>query len=281
MRQRIVRCCSSAASTLNFAMLGIQLALFFTSVTVDAFATNHPVRPASGPFLRTCASVSLLATSSSSVESETAVSTMLPSTIAKVQSDVPYPIEDLSMRIGHGFDIHKMVPIEEAKQPVVISGVTIPHDPLPWLDVEGKYTSAPGSIYQTTLGLLAHSDGDVVYHSIVDAILGALTLPDIGQVFSDTDPYWRGCDSSQFMNFVYTQVLQHYGYRINNLDVTLILERPKVGKFVPQMKQNICDLLHTTPSRVNVKARTHERVDAVGQLRAVSCHVVAILEKIV
>jgi 2-C-methyl-D-erythritol 2,4-cyclodiphosphate synthase len=128
------------------------------------------------------------------------------------------------------------------------------------------------------LGVVAHSDGDVIYHSIVDAIFGALTLPDIGQVFQDTDPRWRGCDSSKFMEYA-QEVMAGYGYAIGNIDVTLILERPKVASFKPAMKENIVNLLQTTPGRVNIKARTHEQVDSVGELRSLSCHVVLTLER--
>jgi 2-C-methyl-D-erythritol 2,4-cyclodiphosphate synthase len=125
---------------------------------------------------------------------------------------------------------------------------------------------------------VAHSDGDVIYHSIVDAIFGALTLPDIGQVFQDTDPRWKGCDSSKFMEHAFG-VMDGYGYEIGNIDVTLILERPKVASFKPAMKENIVRLLKTTPGKVNIKARTHERVDSVGELRSLSCHVVLTLVK--
>jgi 2-C-methyl-D-erythritol 2,4-cyclodiphosphate synthase len=104
-----------------------------------------------------------------------------------------------------------------------------------------------------------------------------LTLPDIGQVFADTDPRWKGCDSSKFMEHAY-QTMKDYGYQIGNIDVTLILERPKVASFKPAMKENIVRLLHTTPGRVNIKARTHERVDSVGELRSLACHVVTTLE---
>jgi len=147
-----------------------------------------------------------------------------------------------------------------------------------WLDVEGKYVEK-GEIYETQLGVAAHSDGDVIYHSVVDAIFGALTLPDIGQVFQDTDPRWRGCDSSKFMEYA-CEVMEGYGYRIGNIDVTLILERPKVASFKPGMKDNIIRLLHTTPGRVNIKARTHEKMDSVGELRSLSCHVVLTLERV-
>lgn len=190
-----------------------------------------------------------------------------------------YEVEPVPIRIGHGFDIHRMAPLEEAGQPIVIGGVTITHKPQQWTDAEGKYV-AKGEIYETELGVVAHSDGDVVYHSIVDAIFGALTLPDIGQVFQDTDPRWKGCDSSKFMEHAYTVMKDTYGYQIGNLDVTLILERPKVASFKPSMKENIVKLLHTTPGRVNIKARTHEKVDSVGELRSVACHVVLTLEKL-
>ena len=192
----------------------------------------------------------------------------------------PYEIEPIPLRIGHGFDIHRMVPYSEAKQPIVVGGVVIDHVDQKWTDREGTYTGVPGSIYETQLGVLAHSDGDVIYHSIVDAIFGALTLPDIGQVFQDTDPRWRGCDSSKFMEHAYG-VMAYHGYRIGNVDVTLILERPKVANFKPRMKENIMRLLHTTSGRVNIKARTHERLDSVGELRSLSCHVVITLEKVV
>lgn len=190
-----------------------------------------------------------------------------------------YPIEPIPLRIGHGFDIHKMVPLSEAGQPIVVGGVVIEHEDQKWLDKEGAYADAPNSIYLTQLGVLAHSDGDVIYHSIVDAIFGALTLPDIGQVFQDTDPRWFHCDSSKFMEHAY-EVMRYYGYQIGNVDVTLILERPKVASFKPRMKENIVRLLHTTAGRVNIKARTHEKVDSVGELRSLSCHVVVTLEKV-
>jgi 2-C-methyl-D-erythritol 2,4-cyclodiphosphate synthase len=204
-----------------------------------------------------------------------------PSSIKSTSADdilkPPYDIEPLAIRIGHGFDIHRMAPVEEAGQPVVIGGVEITHKDQKWTDAEGKYVEK-GGIYETQLGVVAHSDGDVIYHSIVDAIFGALTLPDIGQVFQDTDPRWKGCDSSKFMEHAF-EVMDGYGYEIGNIDVTLILERPKVASFKPAMKENIVRLLKTTPGKVNIKARTHERVDSVGELRSLSCHVVLTLVK--
>jgi 2-C-methyl-D-erythritol 2,4-cyclodiphosphate synthase len=188
-----------------------------------------------------------------------------------------YEIEKIPIRIGHGFDIHRMAPLKVAGQPIVIGGVEITHPPQKWTDATGEYCGEKGGIYETVLGVVAHSDGDVIYHSIVDAIFGALTLPDIGQVFQDTDPRWKGCDSSKFMEHA-AAVMKGYGYKIGNIDVTLILERPKVASFKPAMKENILKLLDTTPGRVNIKARTHEQVDSVGELRSLSCHVVLTLE---
>ena len=113
--------------------------------------------------------------------------------------------------------------------------------------------------------------------AVVDALLGAMGLGDIGEHFANTDPRWKGCDSGKFMEHAGT-VMKEYGYKIGNIDVTLILERPKVASFKPAMKENIVRLLDTTPGRVNIKARTHERLDSVGELRSLSCHVVLTLE---
>lgn len=169
--------------------------------------------------------------------------------------------------VGHGYDIHRMASRDEAGQPVVISGVVFDGSDAP--DFE--------------LGCVAHSDGDVVYHSVVDAILGALTMPDIGQLFPDNDPRLRGANSEIFMTEAYAR-MRDRGYRVGNLDVTLICQKPRVnvehgGKQVKElMIDNLARLLQTDLSRVNVKARTHEKVDSVGECRALECHVVMILE---
>lgn len=130
------------------------------------------------------------------LSSRSLVSNNLRRYASDTTTTLDYEVEPVSIRIGHGFDIHRMSPIEQAGQPIVIGGVVIEHKDQKWLDAEGKYVEK-GEIYETQLGVEAHSDGDVIYHSIVDAIFGALTLPDIGQVFQDTDPRWRGCDSSK------------------------------------------------------------------------------------
>lgn len=154
------------------------------------------------------------------------------------------------MRIGHGFDLHRLEP----GLPLILGGVTLKHD----------------------RGCAGHSDGDAVYHCVVDAVLGALSLPDIGQLFPDTDPRFKGCASHVFMTAAYEN-MQERGYSIGNIDVTVILERPKMSPHKAVMRQNIADLLHTDVENVNVKAKTHEKVDAIGENRAVSVHAVAML----
>lgn len=245
------------------SLLFLVLSSYGLQSCCNAFASQSS-------YIKTRSNHLLFASTSSNGEEGAEISSLLrPS----------YDIEPIPLRIGHGFDIHKMVPLSEAGQPVVVGGVTIDHVDQKWIDKDGKYAENPGDIYETQLGVLAHSDGDVIYHSLVDAIFGALTLPDIGQVFQDTDPRWKGCDSSKFMEHAY-DVMKYYGYQIGNVDVTLILERPKVASFKPGMKANIVKLLHTTEGRVNIKARTHEKVDSVGELRSLSCHVVVTLEKV-
>lgn len=172
--------------------------------------------------------------------------------VNSIKLKMAFDDEDLPLRIGHGFDIHRL--IEGPK--LVIGGVTIPH----------------------TKGADAHSDGDAMYHSIVDAILGALTLPDIGQLFPDNDQKWKGADSSIFMEEAYKKMTER-GYKIGNLDITLILQSPKVKDIKPAMKANIVKLLRTTDGRVNIKARTHEKVDSIGEGNSYACHVVVMLQK--
>ena len=162
------------------------------------------------------------------------------------------------MRIGHGWDIHRLASREEAGQGCVIGGVSF--------DDTGF-----------ELGTVAHSDGDVLYHSLTDAILGALGLPDIGQLFPDNDPRWRGADSEAFMAEA-VRLMKLRGYRIMNVDVTLILQKPRVSALKAAMKENVVRICDTVPARVNIKARTHEKVDSIGEGRAMSCHVVCMLE---
>lgn len=156
----------------------------------------------------------------------------------------------LPFRIGHGFDLHRLEPGRE----LVIGGVTIEHD----------------------RGAAGHSDGDVVYHAATDAILGALGRPDIGQLFPDHDPQWQGADSRVFVAEA-DRVMREDGYVIGNLDVTVICQAPKLSPHKQQMRKNLAYLLGCEIQQVNLKGKTHEQVDAVGEGRAIECHVVVLL----
>jgi 2-C-methyl-D-erythritol 2,4-cyclodiphosphate synthase len=156
------------------------------------------------------------------------------------------------MRIGHGYDVHKLVEDRD----LVLGGVKIPFEK----------------------GLLGHSDADVLLHALSDALLGAAGLRDIGYHFPDTDPAYKGADSLELLRQV-KQKITLGGYRISNVDVTLIAQRPKVGKYIPQMAQNIADALEIALDRVNVKATTEEGLGFTGALEGISCHAVCVLDE--
>ncbi|MEM9913715.1 MAG: 2-C-methyl-D-erythritol 2,4-cyclodiphosphate synthase [Planctomycetota bacterium] len=165
------------------------------------------------------------------------------------QPDSPPP----HPRIGHGFDLHRLEP----GLPLVVGGVELEHD----------------------RGCAAHSDGDVVYHAVTDAILGALGQDDIGQLFPDDDPRWKGADSSVFVREAVMRMdgFPGGGYELGNLDITVILQTPKLSPHKAAMKAKLADLLHCEASRINLKGKTHEKVDALGENRAIACHVVVML----
>ena len=156
------------------------------------------------------------------------------------------------MRIGHGYDVHKLV---EGRD-LILGGVRIPFEK----------------------GLLGHSDADVLLHAVSDALLGAAGLRDIGYHFPDTDPAYKGADSLELLRQVGEKITQK-GYRISNVDVTLIAQRPKVGSCIPQMVQNIADALNLEADRVNVKATTEEGLGFTGRTEGISCHAVCLLEE--
>ena len=160
---------------------------------------------------------------------------------------------NLPFRIGHGFDLHRLEPGLK----LVVGGMHIEH----------------------THGCAAHSDGDVVYHSVVDAILGALAMDDIGQLFPDTDAKWKGADSVIFMEEA-VRKMNGAGYAVGNLDVTVILQRPKLSPHKAAIRANLARLLGCELSQVNLKGKTHEKVDAIGEGRAIGCHVVVLLVKV-
>ena len=164
------------------------------------------------------------------------------------------------LRIGHGYDLHRLEPPPPAGagRPFVLAGVRFEHP----------------------VGPVGHSDGVVDRIAVVDALLGALGLPDIGQAFPDTDPKWDGQDSAYFMGRA-REAVAACGFAVVNLDVTVICERPKLSPAKGAMIANIADLLGIARDRVNLKGKTHEKVDAIGEGRAVEVHVVALLSAMV
>ena len=156
------------------------------------------------------------------------------------------------MRIGHGYDVHKLV---EGRD-LILGGVKIPHE----------------------VGLLGHSDADVLLHAVSDALLGAAGLGDIGKHFPDTDPQYKGADSLKLLQIVGEKVAEA-GYRISNIDVTMIAQRPKLRPHIEQMEKNIAHALNLDARRVNVKATTEERLGFTGEELGMACHAVCLLEE--
>eukprot|EP00884_Botryococcus_braunii_P023613 jgi/Botrbrau1/9936/Bobra.0012s0033.1 len=157
----------------------------------------------------------------------------------------------LAYRVGHGFDLHRL---EEGPYKLILGGIEIPHD----------------------RGCIAHSDGDALLHTITDAILGALGQPDIGQLFPDNDPKWKGQTSDVFVKEA-VRLMREAGYVMGNLDATIILQKPKLSPHKETIRLNLCRLLEAHPSTVNLKAKTHEKVDSLGENRSIGCHAVVML----
>jgi 2-C-methyl-D-erythritol 2,4-cyclodiphosphate synthase len=153
-------------------------------------------------------------------------------------------------RIGHGFDLHRL----ESGPRLVLAGVVVSEDVHP----------------------VAHSDGDVVLHALVDALLGAMGWGDIGEHFPNTDPRWKDAPSRVFVETIYAKV-RAANYSIGNVDVTILAERPKLKAFKSQMVDSLAGMLGVAREQVNVKAGTNEGVDAVGRGEAVAAHAVALL----
>ena len=156
------------------------------------------------------------------------------------------------MRIGHGYDVHRLV---EGRD-LILGGVKIEH----------------------TLGLLGHSDADVLLHAVSDALLGAAGLGDIGKHFPDTDPQYKGADSLKLLKIV-AQRVKEVGYRVSNIDVTMIAQRPKLRPYIEQMEQNIAAAVGVDVSRINVKATTEEKLGFTGTEEGMACHAVCLLEE--
>ena len=157
------------------------------------------------------------------------------------------------MRIGHGYDVHKLV---EGRK-LIVGGVEIPH----------------------SLGLLGHSDADVLLHAISDAILGACAMGDIGGMFPDTDEKWKGADSLKLLGAVVERVSQA-GYKIENIDSTLIAQKPKMKPYIDEMRANIARVCKLDVSQVSVKATTEEKLGFTGREEGISAHAVVLINSI-
>ena len=156
------------------------------------------------------------------------------------------------MRIGHGYDVHRLVPGRD----LILGGVKIPYE----------------------LGLLGHSDADVLLHAVMDALLGAAALRDIGYHFPDTDPTYKGADSLELLRVVGRKI-DDAGYTVGNIDVTMIAQRPKLKDYIPQMARNIASALGLAENQVNVKATTEEKLGFTGSGEGMRCHAVCLLNE--
>ena len=158
-----------------------------------------------------------------------------------------------NFRIGIGYDIHRLVEGRE----LIIGGVKITHEK----------------------GLLGHSDADVLVHAIIDALLGAVALDDIGTLFPDTDPTYKDADSMILLRNVYRKVQQE-GYSIGNIDSNIIAQSPKMMPYIPKMKEALATLFGLETTDISIKAKTKEQLDAVGENKAIEANAVVLLEKI-
>lgn len=154
------------------------------------------------------------------------------------------------MRIGHGYDVHRLVENRE----LILGGVDIPYEK----------------------GLLGHSDADVLLHAVSDALLGAAALGDIGKHFPDTDPTYKGIDSRKLLRYV-VALIKEKGYTVGNIDCTVIAQKPKLKDYIEDMRKNIADDCQVDMSCVNVKATTEEGLGFTGDMSGISAHAVCIL----
>ncbi len=157
------------------------------------------------------------------------------------------------LRIGHGYDVHRLVP----ERKLILGGVEIPFP----------------------LGLLGHSDADVLLHAVADALLGALALGDIGKHFPDNDPQYAGADSMVLLRHV-VNLIKKEGYQVGNLDATILCQRPKLAEYILKMRENIADCCGVPISAVSVKATTEEKLGFTGAGQGIAVHAVALLELI-
>ncbi|GAB1540294.1 2-C-methyl-D-erythritol 2,4-cyclodiphosphate synthase [Scytonema sp. NUACC21] len=156
----------------------------------------------------------------------------------------------MNIRIGNGYDIHRLV----SDRPLILGGIHIPH----------------------SLGLLGHSDADVLTHAIMDAMLGALSLGDIGHYFPPSDPQWAGADSLVLLTQV-NQLICDRGWQIGNVDSVVVAERPKLKPYIEKMREKIAGVLQIEPNQVGVKATTNEKLGPVGREEGICAHAVVLL----
>ena len=156
----------------------------------------------------------------------------------------------MTMRIGHGYDVHRLV---EGRK-LILGGVEVPH----------------------TLGLLGHSDADVLTHAVMDALLGAAALGDIGRHFPDTDPAYAGADSLKLLDHV-VELLEEKGYQVGNVDATILAQKPKLAPYIEKMRDNLAVRMKVEPDQVNVKATTEEKLGFTGAEEGIAAHAVALL----
>lgn len=156
------------------------------------------------------------------------------------------------MRIGHGYDVHRFDP----QRKLILGGVEV----------------------ESHAGLLGHSDADVLLHAVMDALLGAAALRDIGYHFPDTDPRYKGISSMELLRCV-AELLRQRGFRVGNIDVTVIAQAPKLKPYIPQMMENIASVLQISAGQVNVKATTEEGLGFTGRMEGIACHAVCLLEE--
>ena len=157
------------------------------------------------------------------------------------------------LRIGHGSDVHRLV---EGRR-LILGGVEVPH----------------------TLGLLGHSDADVLTHAVMDALLGAAGLGDIGRHFPDTDPAYAGADSLKLLDYV-VELLEAQGWKVGNVDATILAQRPKLAPHLEQMRENLAARMKVEPEQVNVKATTEEKLGFTGAEEGIASHAVCLLERV-
>lgn len=156
------------------------------------------------------------------------------------------------MRIGHGYDVHRLT----QGRRLILGGENIPFE----------------------LGLEGHSDADVLVHALMDALLGAAALRDIGVLFPDTDPKYKEISSMLLLSQV-MQLLQQNGLRVGNVDITVLAQRPKLRDYIPKLRQNIAQALDIPLQRVNIKATTEEGLGFTGREEGIACHAVCLLEE--